>query len=400
MSETRQTLQEFCKDRKIINTHCHHLPETFQASLGLDVLLRNTYVSWCGIDFDQTPESKREYLRLVRFNAYFHWVEIALKELCEIPLELTEKTWDTFDNKIRENHKTKDYHLSILKDRCCYEKIILDPYWNPGSNEGHPELFTPAYRINMFLFGYNTRAKDHNGNNPFKVYHWQETLTFDEYLGQMEEQIINHIQSGCVAVKSALAYDRGLDFSQATKEKAQKGYMNPRADAEEIKAFQDYIFFEICRIAADRNVPLQCHTGLGKLEKSNAMQMQEVIAGNPDTKFVLFHGSYPWIQDVCGLIHNYPNVYADICWLPIISGNACETLLKELIEVGTTNRVMWGCDTWTSEESYGAMLAGKNVLAEVFSQYVDKGYLSQFDAQEYIDCILYKNAKKLFSHLE
>ena len=176
--------------------------------------------------------------------------------------------------------------------------------------------------------------------------------------------------------------------------------MNPRADAEEIKAFQDYIFFEICRIAADRNVPLQCHTGLGKLEKSNAMQMQEVIAGNPDTKFVLFHGSYPWIQDVCGLIHNYPNVYADICWLPIISGNACETLLKELIEVGTTNRVMWGCDTWTSEESYGAMLAGKNVLAEVFSQYVDKGYLSQFDAQEYIDCILYKNAEKLFSHLE
>ncbi len=101
MSETRQILQEFCKDRKIINTHCHHRPEEFQSGIGLDDLLRNTYVSWCGIDLIR--------LRKVK-ESTFGWFDSTLislgrncaEELCEIPLELPEKTWTLLTNKIRE----------------------------------------------------------------------------------------------------------------------------------------------------------------------------------------------------------------------------------------------------------------------------------------------------------
>jgi hypothetical protein len=84
------------------------------------------------------------------------------------------------------------------------------------------------------------------------------------------------------------------------------------------------------------------------------------------------------------------------CWLPIISGNACETLLKELIEVGTTDRITWGCDTWTSEESFGALLAAKQVVAKVFAEYIDNFYLSLVDAQEFNRQIFYENAKNLY----
>ena len=396
MSDTILSLLEYSKNLKIINTHCHHLPDIEQQHVGLDFLLNRSYVSWCNVALGKTSEERNEFLRQVRFNAYFHWLEKAFRELCGISQNLTAENWSIFDEKIQLLHQNGNYHIEILKNHCGYEKVILDPYWNPGSDEGHPGFFTPTYRINMFLYGYNIQAQDHNGNNPYQVYQWETSLTFDEYLAKMKEQIIQHIQSGCVAIKSALAYDRGLDFCETNKEKAKKGFLNPDANAEDIKAFQDYVFFEICRIAAEYNVPLQCHTGLGKLEKSNAMQMQEVIRKNPETRFVLFHGSYPWIQDVCALIHNYPNVYADICWLPIISGSACETLLKELIEVGTTDRITWGCDTWTSEESFGAMLAAKQVVAKVFAEYTDNSYLSQVDAQEFIRQIFYENAEKLY----
>ncbi len=396
MSDTLQNLQEYSKNLKIINTHCHHLPDREHQHIGLDFILDRSYVSWCKVDPGDTSEKKNEFIRLVRMNAYFHWLEKALQELCCIPQNLTIKNWSEFDEKIKMLHQDENYHLEILKNRCGYEKVILDPYWNPGSDEGHPGFFTPTYRINMFLYGFNKQAKDHNGNNPFDVYQWQTNLTFDEFLAKMKEQIIQHIQSGCVAIKSALAYDRGLDFIETKKENALKGFMNPQADASDIKAFQDYVFYEICSIAAEYNVPLQCHTGLGQLEKSNAMQMQEVICKNPETRFVLFHGSYPWIQDICALIHNHPNVYADICWLPIISGNACENLLKELIEVGTTDRITWGCDTWTSEESFGAMLAAKQIVSKVFAGYTDSCYLSLADAQDFIQQIFYGNAKKLY----
>src|SRR5690606_7204040 len=137
---------------------------------------------------------------------------------------------------------------------------------------------------------------------------------------------------------------------------------------EDIKAFQDYLFWRICEMAAEFDLVLQCHTGMGQLRNANAMSMKDVIAGNPQTKFVLFHCSYPWLGDVTALMHLYPNVYPDLCWMPILSPSAANRVLHELIEVGTADKVCWGCDTWTSEESYGAVLAMRYVLADVLEE--------------------------------
>ena len=75
-----------------------------------------------------------------------------------------------------------------------------------------------------------------------------------------------------------------------------------RCTKEDVVAFQDYIYFYICKIAAKYDIPFQNHTGLGNLQGSNAMLLREVIQKNPDTKFVLFHGSFPWTDDALRLI--------------------------------------------------------------------------------------------------
>ena len=396
MSQTAQELLTALDGQRIINTHCHHLDDSFQNKLNLESLLRNTYVSWCGVDFDETVEKRRAYFQQVRFNSYFHWLEIGLQHLYDLSMPLNESTWELFDERIKAAGRDPNHHLGILKNQCHYEQILLDAYWAPGSDNGHPELFKPVYRINQFLFGYSPEAKDHNGNNPFQNYHWSTTISLDEYITLMEHQIIEQKKAGCIALKSALAYDRGLDFSDPSIVQAQRGFQNPNAGPAEIKAFQNYVFRQLCRIAAEQNLPLQCHTGLGRLEKTNAMQMKPVIEEYPDTQFVLFHGGYPWIQDVCALVHNFPNVYADLCWLPILSGPSCKSLVREMIEIGTLDRMMWGCDTWTSEESYGAMIAAKQVLSAVFAEYVDDGYLSCTDAIDFMDHIFYRNPKEMF----
>lgn len=126
------------------------------------------------------------------------------------------------------------------------------------------------------------------------------------------------------------------------------------------------------------------------------MAMREVIEKNPYTKFVLFHCSYPCLDDINGLLHVYGNVYPDLCWLPIISTSAAERMVHELIEVGTSDKVCWGCDTWTSEESYGALLAGRYVLAKVLSSKVNEGYISMEYARIIADNILYNNAARLY----
>lgn len=86
-------------------------------------------------------------------------------------------------------------------------------------------------------------------------------------------------------------------------------------------------------MAAQLKLPIQCHTGMGQLTGTNAMAMKEVIESNPETKFVIFHCSYPWMDDVNALLRTYKNVYPDLCWLSMLSTSAAIRMFRELIEV-------------------------------------------------------------------
>jgi predicted TIM-barrel fold metal-dependent hydrolase len=167
-------------------------------------------------------------------------------------------------------------------------------------------------------------------------------------------------------------------------------------DPGDLKTFQDHLFFQVCRIAAEASLPLQIHTGMGQGDRTNAIQLREAIQVFPETRFVLLHCSYPWIEDISLLVTNYANVYADLSWVPLISTTAAITLMHELIERSTTDRISWGCDTWTPEESYGSLLAFCHALASTFSEKIRDGYLTSKDAFRYIDLILYDNPHQLY----
>lgn len=390
-------LYSYAESTHVINTHSHHREDSFYPSLNLEQLLKESYVNWCGISFDNSEDSRRNYLDKVRYNSYFIWLEKALQKIYGFNEPVTAQNWDQISDLVQKANSRSEHHLNILKNNCKYEKVILDTYWNPGSSINHPDIFTPTFRINTFLYGYSKHSLDHNGNSPLRLY-GMETDDIDEYIAAVRRIVVNKKASGCIALKSALAYDRGLDFEEIPKNKAQKVLKEAEGmiTREDIKAFGDYVFFEICRMAAELNLPIQCHTGLGQLKRTNAMQMQEVIEKNPDTKFVLFHGGYPWLEDIYALLHNYRNVYPDLCWLPLISTSAAARMTEELIEVGTIDKTCWGCDTWTSEESFGALMAVRHVLAQALSEKVSIGYLSISDAKTIIGNILYNNAKKLY----
>ena len=254
-----------------------------------------------------------------------------------------------------------------------------------------------TYRIDHLLQGYNKNALDHDGNNPFTLY-GKEFTSLDQYVEWVKKLIKQQKQNGCVALKSAVAYDRELDFHNTNKDSASKVFLtlpNKRTTTM-IKDFQDYVFQIICELACEYNLPLQCHTGMGILDNTRAMAMHEIIARNPNTKFVLFHCSFPWTDDICALLHNYPNVYPDLCWLPLLSYAAAKQMLHQLIEIGTIDKICWGCDTRTAEESYGALLAFKNVLYEVLSEKNRSGYLSNSNTFEIADYIMKNNALVLY----
>jgi len=316
-----------------------------------------------------------------------------------VPEALSAESFSLFDKKIREAHeKDKDYHMHLLKEACRYDRAILDAYWDTGSDDGHPEFFNTTFRIDCYMLAYDKEKTDQNDTNAFLMF-GAEFENIDSVTDHIYAKLIEGKQKGVVAIKCASAYDRSLDFNIVTKEQARRVFEVSREKRreEDEKAFQDYLFHEVCELAGEMNIPFQVHTGLGALDKTNAMQLLPAIRAHADTKFVLFHGGYPWTDDILGLAHLYPRqIFPDLCWLPLISPGKAIKFVSEIVDIISDGALCWGCDTWTSEESYGALLAARDVFAKAFSLKIEDGYFSFNDACNYINGIMNKNVKELY----
>ena len=210
--------------------------------------------------------------------------------------------------------------------------------------------------------------------------------------------IIRKKNAGCVALKIALAYERDLHFEKVTQEQAERVFRVKESDItqEDIRYFQNYLFWKICEIAAELSLPLQCHTGMGQITNTNILQLNDVIKSNPETKFVLLHCGFPWLDDLFPMVDGYQNVYPDLTWVPLLSYTASNRVLHQLIEMSQIDKICWGCDTWTVEESYGSLLAFRFSLCRVLTEKIEDGYLSVSNAKDIIDKILFDNAGKLY----
>ncbi len=383
-------LAEAASAQEIVNTHSHYRPP--EAPRTLNGLIENSYVSWLKVPPGTDAAGRRDFLARVRHNTYFVWLEKALQALYGFSEGLTAEKWDAWSAAIERDSLPDE---RILRYVCRYRAVVLDAYWDPGADHGM-SLFTPTFRINSFLYGYNPAAVDHNGSNALKLY-GASPKGPDEYLDFMREVIRRKKAAGCVALKCASAYDRALNFQPASRDGAARA-MRSGADAtdDEIRTFQDWVFFQLCRIAAEEDLPFQCHTGLGQIDRTNALGLLPAIRQNPETRFVLFHGGYPWMADIAALAHNFPNVYVDLCWLPLLSTSAAERFLNEMLDVTTADKLSWGCDTWTPQESYGALLAMRAVLSHALAARVERGLTDLDGALDLVSRILNLNASALY----
>ena len=153
--------------------------------------------------------------------------------------------------------------------------------------------------------------------------------------GIYKKWILRKKGEGCVALKIALAYERGIHFEKVTAEQAERIFILKEEDItpDDISAFQDYLFWKICEIAAEVSLPLQCHTDMGQIIDTNVLQLNNVIKNNPETKFVLLHCGFPWVDDILSMVDGYPNLYPDLTWVPILSYTASNRILHQLIEM-------------------------------------------------------------------
>ena len=103
--------------------------------------------------------------------------------------------------------------------------------------------------------------------------------------------------------------------------------------------------------------PFQFHTGLGDnditLSLSSPSHLQAFIRQYPKVPIVLLHASYPFTKEAGYLASVYENVYADIGEVfPQISKEGQEKVLREILEVCPTEKILWSTDGHWFPETY------------------------------------------------
>lgn len=418
-SKSYSMLDQFVDELPVISSHEHHLPDDLQKDMSLDKLLYHSYLSWytdSGNSPKPYPDYRKKYhlpqdhpgnntalgreIFLDQFgsNTYWVWLEKGIQAIYRLEGKISAENWDEISHKISDCYKDPVHHLRVLGETGRYLRAIQDSYWNYASDLGHPELFSPTLRTDMFIMSSHESILDADQNSPFTVYPDAPGNNFDDYLAFVRALFEDWRNGGAVAMKCAVAYERLIQFNNASKKRAGEIFGKPvgQISAQDRLAYGDFMFNWFCALAKQLDLPFQIHTGLGDLSGSNPMLLVPAIERHPGTRFVLFHAGFPWQAEMAGIAHNYRNVIVDMVWVPLISTSAAITGLNTFLDVTTSDAIGWGGDTWTSEEAVGAALAWKHVVKTVLSERIDRGFLDLRQARNLAERLLFKNNAELY----
>jgi hypothetical protein len=407
-SEAYVYLYKLIEDLPIVSSHEHHFPGAFHRGLTLDRLFENSYLINIAGSTGKSSSSARDYfaagrgkkmgysipvdeshrrgefLGYCRYNSYYVWLEKALQRIYQFDEKISPENWDHISHSIAQKHSTDRVFIDLLREKAGYHRAVLDPFWDYGSDLGHPEFYSPTMRTDMFVTSFHPDAPDHDGNSPFVRYPDAPTKRFDDYLDYLTDMFTRWHEAGAVAMKSASAYDRSIAYGESDRNSAARVFYKHPSEviqAERV-AYEDYMFNWFCRLCSKFDVPFQIHTGLGKISGSRPIFLEPVILRYPEVHFVLFHAGYPWYDEMAGLLHNHSNISVDMVWVPLISTSGAVSALHEFIEVShSSDLIGWGGDAFTAEESYGALLAWRHVMAKVLSEKVEDEYLNLAEAE-------------------
>jgi len=339
-----------------------------------------------------------------RTMSFYRYQLPAFKDLYGVDFnKLTLQGAEQLDQAIIAKYKDLNWIRHIVTERANIQMLVIDYDYTPYDYVCPYEFGCAVVRLNPLFRGFHREEYNNDAESP---YNYAERMglpmkSMDDYCNTVDHILQRAASRGAVGLKSTMAYHRTLRYEQVTREQAAEAFGKRRSELNpaQIKAFEDFVFWHLCELSAKHELPFQIHTGVA-LERSNPLHLENVIAANPKTTFILFHGGFPWIGETGMMLMRFPkNVWIDSNWLPTVSYTVAKRAYHEWLDVVPSNRIMWGTDTLHAEGLYGAAVFTRECLAEVLAERIDRGEVSEEDAQRIGRQVLRENALEAFPRL-
>lgn len=419
----------------IIDTHEHLLDEGYRVHVEKDVLslflrhylttdLANAGLSMeriqairdPGVSIAQRWSDLEPFWEKVSHTAYAQAVKIAVRDLYQIEA-INRDTIGEIAARVEEASKPGLYSSVFQKAGIQFAVVddlegIYDPhvlYDTPFPRPSDPPgLFKKVIHGSPLI---HLRNKN-------QILHMQDLLgghgihTLQDWLDVIAQVFAR--ANPAAALKLTHAYDASLAVSKATYQDAEMvfnqligaSYPDESLSHAARQPLTDYLLHYTVRQAAQRGLPIQIHTGLlegsyNNLQNANPMHLIPLLMEYREARFVLFHGSYPWVREFIALGKMFPNVWLDLCWVWVISPQAGRIILHEAIETIPQNKITaFGGDYIFIEGSYGHSVMARRNIERVLAEKIAEGWFGVDEAMQYARAVLYENALALYGPLE
>lgn len=231
-----------------------------------------------------------------------------------------------------------------------------------------------------------------------------ECATYDELLEKYEQIAYQAIEDGYIGFKCHVGEKYSFDLRKVSLEEAREAYQN-LADYENSRTVYYALFARLLKICMEKNSVVHVHAGCtgsakhGLIERCNP-QLMIPFLNDPEyqmSPIVLLHCNYPNVRAAAELAHSYPNVWVDFAWVLPWAALELPELIKTVLGITPHTKIMMGTGqhllpeiTWLS-----AKLARKS-LEIALSDVVENGFITEAQARETAELLLYRNAYNLY----
>lgn len=355
-------------------------------------------------DVEEKAQIFSTYFERAKNTAYAKAFTIAMNDLYQMN-DWSAKGILELNEKIKRSSDDPSWYDTVLREKSGIDVLI---------NLVQQTTFDdPLYRSVMFLDYYIELYSKENINQVENLLN-RNISKLTHYLDCLQEIMDQYVEEGVIATKLGFAYRRSLSIEKPTFHEAEQVFnrllrLRPHESLSlvETKPLQDYLVHEVIQASMDRNLPIQIHTGHHEpsvthdgnvITNSKVADLIPLLLEYPNAQFILLHAGLPYVDEYLTIIKNFPNVYADMTWVYIISPTIASKMLHQLIEMVPWTKIQgFGGDYNNVESIYAHAKMARNILSNVLEEKISEGYLTENEAQVFAKKILYDNPIEIYN---
>ncbi len=329
----------------------------------------------------------------IRFGSYAYPVLAYVRDVLGFD-DINDDTVEAISSKMQEDTKP-GFYKRLMQDLCGIEKAIQ---CKEGVEKGDQDFFVYLCRDRSYSVPIDTLE--------------QETArsihSLDHYVDALHQFAADRKKEGAVGYKVGAAYARRIDFPDVSKADAERVFVRLRAKVAsgvndtDRELLENFLMRRAVEACIEVDMPVVIHTGYqagvhNDIRNARATHLWSLLKDYPKARFDLFHGSFPYVEDMTCLGKYFENVSLNMCWMHIMGPDISQRALSQWLDaVPVTKIFAFGGDYSVVEKIHGHLELARANIATVLAEKVQRGRFTEKEALHIARLLFNENPKRWY----